>query len=94
MSCFKNVEVLRNFHPIYEEPEPISHEDVLKNVSLHVKEGEIVSIVGANGAGKSTLLNTISGLVKPRSGNIEFCGKPLQKVICVDFFHGIWYNEI
>lgn len=43
---------------------------VLKNVSLSVEEGEVVSIVGANGAGKTTLMNTISGLIQPGSGEI------------------------
>jgi branched-chain amino acid transport system ATP-binding protein len=44
----------------------------LDDVSLHVDEGEIVSIVGANGAGKTTLLRSISGLKKPTSGEIKF----------------------
>ncbi len=44
----------------------------VKDVSLHVQEGEIVTLIGANGAGKSTVLNTISGLLKPRSGKILF----------------------
>lgn len=44
----------------------------VKDVSLHVQEGEIVTLIGANGAGKSTVLNTISGLLKPRSGKIQF----------------------
>jgi len=48
---------------------------VLRRVSLHVKPGEIVSIVGANGAGKTTLLQTIIGLVRARSGEILFEGK-------------------
>lgn len=43
---------------------------VLKGLSLHVKKGEIVTIIGANGAGKSTLLNTIASLIKPSSGEI------------------------
>lgn len=51
---------------------------VLFDLSLHVMEGEIVSIIGANGAGKSTLLKTISGLIKPTSGRIEFAGKPIH----------------
>ncbi len=41
-------------------------------ISLHVDEGEVVGIIGANGAGKSTTLNTISGLLKPRTGSIVF----------------------
>jgi branched-chain amino acid transport system ATP-binding protein len=44
----------------------------LHGVSLEVKQGEIVTLIGANGAGKSTTLRTISGLVKPRSGMINF----------------------
>lgn len=44
----------------------------LKGVSVEVNEGEIVTIIGSNGAGKSTLLNTISGLLKPKSGEIIF----------------------
>jgi len=42
----------------------------LKNVSLHLNEGEIVTLIGANGAGKTTLINSISGLHPPRSGSI------------------------
>jgi len=50
---------------------------VLWGVSLDVFAGEIVALVGANGAGKSTLLSTISGLLSPRSGAIEFAGHPI-----------------
>ena len=46
----------------------------LKGVSLEVREGELVSLIGANGAGKSTTLRTISGLLSPRSGRILFHG--------------------
>jgi branched-chain amino acid transport system ATP-binding protein len=51
---------------------------VVREVSLSVEEGEIVSIVGANGGGKTTLLKTISGLLQPSSGTIEFLGEPVQ----------------
>ncbi len=48
---------------------------VLRNVSLHVKAGEIVAIIGGNGSGKSTLLTTIAGVVQPMAGEIEFNGQ-------------------
>jgi len=51
---------------------------VLREVSLAVDEGEIVSVVGANGGGKTTLLKTISGLLKPSSGNIEYMGEKIH----------------
>jgi branched-chain amino acid transport system ATP-binding protein len=46
--------------------------EVLHGVSLHVREGEIVTIVGANGAGKSTLLNAVAGLLRPSAGELSF----------------------
>lgn len=50
----------------------------LWEVSFHVQEREIVSLVGANGAGKSTLLKTISGILHPSKGTIEFDGRPIH----------------
>ena len=50
----------------------------LWDVTLNVEESEIVALVGSNGAGKTTLLNTISGLLKPSSGTIEFLGKRID----------------
>ena len=47
----------------------------IKDVSFHVDKGEIVTLIGANGAGKSTILNTISGLLRPRVGSVEFMDK-------------------
>ncbi len=49
----------------------------IKGVSLEVREGELVSLIGANGAGKSTTLRTISGLLAPRAGRILFQGAPI-----------------
>ena len=50
----------------------------LKGISLSVREGSIVSLIGANGAGKSTTMRTIMGLVSPREGEIRFKGAPLS----------------
>lgn len=60
----------------------VSYGDIsaLRNVSLQVEEGEIVTILGANGAGKSTLIRTISGLLMPKSGSIRFRGKDITRV--------------
>lgn len=52
----------------------------LHEVDIEVKEGEIVTLIGANGAGKSTLLLTISGLVSVRKGTIEFCGEFIHRL--------------
>ena len=50
----------------------------VKGVSLEVNEGEVVTLIGANGAGKSTVLNTISGLLRAKSGTIDFMGTPIN----------------
>jgi branched-chain amino acid transport system ATP-binding protein len=52
----------------------------LRGISLTVDEGEIVTLIGANGAGKTTTLNTISGLLRPRSGSVTFDGRDLTTV--------------
>ncbi len=52
----------------------------IKGISFEVNEGEIVTLIGANGAGKSTTLNTVSGLMKPRSGVVTFDGKQVSGV--------------
>jgi branched-chain amino acid transport system ATP-binding protein len=57
----------------------------LKDVSIEIGEGEIVTLIGANGAGKSTTLMSISGVVRPRSGEIFFKGQPI---------HGMNSNDI
>ncbi len=50
---------------------------VLKGVSLHVNEGEVVALLGANGAGKTTALRAISGLLRPASGTLTFAGQKI-----------------
>ena len=51
--------------------------EALHGVSLHVQEGEIVTLIGANGAGKTTLLNAVSGLVPATAGSLEFRGESI-----------------
>jgi branched-chain amino acid transport system ATP-binding protein len=53
---------------------------VVWDVSLEVKKGEVVALIGANGAGKSTTLKTVSGILRPRKGEILFNGTPIHKV--------------
>ena len=52
---------------------------VVWGVSLEVKAGEVVSLLGPNGSGKSTIFNTISGLLKPKAGTIEFEGERIDR---------------
>ena len=64
----------------------------LKGISFHLNQGEIVALIGANGAGKSTTLKTISGIMHPREGSIEFNGenitvKPAQDIVKLGIVH-------
>jgi len=63
---------LTNIHTFYG---PI---EALKDINIEVKQGEIVCLIGSNGAGKSTTLMTISGILKPSSGSIQFEGKTIN----------------
>lgn len=53
---------------------------VLKGISLHVRAGEVVTLIGGNGAGKTTTLRAISGLLPPRKGAVEFDGQDLTRM--------------
>src|SRR4051794_27951001 len=52
----------------------------IRGISLEVPRGKIVTLLGANGAGKTTVLKTISGILDPQKGSIEFLGKPIQRM--------------
>ena len=65
---------LRDVHTYY------GHIHALKGVSLVVRPGEIVTLIGANGAGKTTTLRTISGLVKPRQGQVLLEGRDITRL--------------
>lgn len=52
----------------------------IKDVSFHVNEGEIVTLIGANGAGKTTTMHAISGLLKLQNGEIDYCGQTISKM--------------
>lgn len=54
--------------------------NAIKGISFDVKPGEIVTLIGANGAGKTTILNTLSGLIKPKKGDILYEGQDIQKI--------------
>ncbi len=64
---------LRDVHTYY------GHVHAIKGVTLEVRRGEIVTLIGSNGAGKSTMLRSISGMVRPRSGSIMFRGEPIHE---------------
>ena len=65
---------IKDLHTYY------GHVHALRGISLDVQKGEIVTLIGANGAGKSTTLRTISGLIRPREGQVIFEGKVINAV--------------
>jgi branched-chain amino acid transport system ATP-binding protein len=54
--------------------------EVLKGVSIEVRQGEIVTLIGANGAGKTTLLKTLAGLLPTRGGRVTYDGEPIERL--------------
>lgn len=64
----------------------------VRDVSFEVNEGEVVSLIGANGAGKTTILRTLSGLVRPSAGKIQFLGKEIQKLPAQN--RGRWPSQV
>lgn len=78
---------LQDVHTYY------GHVHALKGITISVEEGEIVTLIGANGAGKSTTLRTISGLTRPRQGQILFDGQvlndiPAHEIVKLGISHG------
>ena len=71
-------ELLKIDHLSYTHHSDERETPVLSDVSFHVMEGEIISIVGKSGSGKSTLLSLIAGIHTPNSGSIHICGKDLK----------------
>lgn len=57
---------------------------VLKGISLYINKGEIISLIGSNAAGKTTIINTVTGILKPKSGEIVFKDERLDKVVTHD----------
>jgi branched-chain amino acid transport system ATP-binding protein len=74
MSLGQHILQVRDLHTYY------GNIHALQGVSLAIRHGEIVTLIGSNGAGKSTLLNTISGLLKPRAGEILFNGEHIERL--------------
>jgi branched-chain amino acid transport system ATP-binding protein len=65
---------LENVHSYY------GNIHALKGISMHIYEGEIVTLIGSNGAGKSTTIRTISGIMRPREGTIKFAGQYIHNM--------------
>ena len=64
---------ITNLHKTF-NPGTVNAKTALKGLSLHIKEGDVVTVIGGNGAGKSTLQNAIAGVWKPDRGTIEIDG--------------------
>lgn len=70
-------DAMLELHDVYVSYGPVN---ALKGVSLHIEQGEIVTLIGSNGAGKTTTLTTISGLLRPKRGTITFAGRDLARM--------------
>jgi branched-chain amino acid transport system ATP-binding protein len=64
------------------------HIHALRGITLHVEQGEIVTLIGANGAGKTTTLKTISGILHPRQGTVSFEGRDISKTAAHQLVRG------
>lgn len=71
--CMPHMLKIKNLNVYY------GHIHAIKGISIRVEEGEVVSLIGANGAGKTTTMQTISGLLRAKSGSIDFMGRNLMK---------------
>ena len=63
----------------------IKNNDIISNISLNIKQGQMVSIIGPNGAGKSTLANIITGIIKPDNGNVTIYDKNILSLLYLFF---------
>lgn len=62
----------------------------VKDVSFHVEQGEVVTLIGANGAGKSTTLNTVAGLLRSRTGSVRFMDEELRTCPATSWWGAAW----
>ncbi|MCL6599051.1 MAG: ABC transporter ATP-binding protein, partial [Alicyclobacillus macrosporangiidus] len=65
---------IRDIHVYYGDMQAV------RGISMEVRQGEVVALVGANGAGKTTTLRTVSGLLRPKQGEVWFEGKPIHQL--------------